>query len=122
MGLWYTHSLIMIKPTITISDFAKLDFRIGKITQAEEVEGSNKLQRLTVDFGEEIGTRNILAGIRAFYTTKQLIGKTLLFLVNLSPKKMLNEESQGMIVCADIDGRPIFLVPEEEIKPGTIVR
>lgn len=112
----------MLKPIISYPDFAKLDMRVGKIVNAEEVEGSDKLQRLTVDLGEEVGLRNILAGIRAFYSTKDLQDKLIVVLVNLEAKKMLNEESQGMLVAADVDGRPILLKPEEDVRPGTIIK
>ncbi len=112
----------MFKPTITFSDFAKLDLRVGKIVNAQDKEGSDKLVRLTVDMGEEVGQRTIFAGIRAFFTTKTLIGKLVVVLINLEPKKMLDEESQGMLIAADVDGKPILLKPEKKVKPGTLIR
>jgi methionine--tRNA ligase beta chain len=112
----------MLKPTIAFSDFAKLDFRIGQIVQVEEVEGSDNLQKLTIDLGQEIGIRTILAGIRAYYSSKELEGKAIMVLVNLESKKMLKEESQGMLIAADCEGKPILLIPESKVVPGTIVR
>lgn len=112
----------MLKPTIQFSDFAKLDLKVGKIINAEDKEGSDKLVRITVDLGEEVGKRTIFAGIRAFFTTKTLIGKLIVVLINLEPKKMLDEESQGMLIAADVDGKPVLLKPEKKVKPGTIIK
>ncbi|MCL5675914.1 MAG: methionine--tRNA ligase [Patescibacteria group bacterium] len=125
----------MLKPTIPFSVFSKLDLRIGKIIKAEEKEGSEKLVRLTVDLGEEVGQRTIFAGLRpprqatarkagikSSYPTKSLVGKLIVVLVNLEPKKMLDEESRGMLLAADVNGRPILLKPEKKVEPGTIIR
>lgn len=113
--------LNMLKPTIPFSDFAKLDLKVGKIVNAEEKEGSDKLIRLTVDLGEEVGTRTILAGLKGFYTTKALLNKLVVVVVNLEPRKMMSEESQGMILAA-VDGKPILLKPEKKVQAGTLVR
>lgn len=112
----------MIKTTIDYTDFAKLDLRVGTIIEAEEVTGSEKLVKMTVDLGEEVGKRTILAGIKAFYPTKDLIARQLIILVNLAPKKMLTEESQGMLLAADINGKPFLLKPDEEVPPGTVIK
>lgn len=112
----------MIKPTIEYPDFAKLDLRVGTITEAEEVTGSEKLIKMTVDLGEEVGKRTILAGIKAFYPTNELIGRQLIILVNLAPKKMLTEESQGMLLAADTEGKPFLLKPDQEVPAGTIIK
>lgn len=112
----------MLKPTIPFSDFAKLDLKVGKIVAAEEKEGSEKLLRLTVDLGEEVGQRTIFAGIKAFYTTKALAGKLVVVLVNLEPKKMMDEESQGMLLAADVNGKPFLLKPEKKVPAGTLIR
>ncbi len=113
---------LMLKPTIPFSDFSKLDLRVGKIVKAEDKEGSEKLLRLTVDLGEEVGQRTIFAGIKAFYPTKSLVGKLIVVLINLEPKKMLDEESQGMLIAADINGTPVLLKPEKKVPAGTGVK
>src|SRR5256885_2103335 len=89
-----------MKPIISFDDFSKLDLRIGKILQCEQKEGSEKLLRLTVDFGEE-GQKKIFSGIAQWYTSKELIGKSFLFIINLEPRKMMDEYSEGMLLAAD---------------------
>lgn len=106
-----------MKPIITYEDFAKLDIRVGEVIQCEEKEGSDKLLRLTVDFGEE-GTRNILSGIKKWYKPKDLIGKQFVFVFNLAPRKMMGEESQGMILAADGEKKPFPLKPKSKAKNG----
>lgn len=109
-----------MKPLITFTDFDKLDLRVGKIIQCEHKEGSNKLLRLTVDFGPE-GQRNILSGIAQFYTPEQLIGRTFVFILNLEPRKLMGEESQGMILAAD--GKiPLPIKPLRKVTAGTGIR
>ena len=115
--------VIVEKPKyLTIDEFAKLEARIGVVLSAEAVEGSEKLIRLMLDFGEE-QPRQILSGIHTWYEPETLVGKKLLFVVNLAPRKMMGLESQGMLMAVDgVDGRPVFLVPEGEIVPGAKVR
>ncbi len=106
--------------TLSFSDFQKIDLRIGKVLQAEKVLESRHLIRMKIDLGEE-KPRNILAGIGEWYEPKDLIGKNFIFVTNLQSKKMLGEESNGMILCADLEGKAI-LVPAPDVPPGTIVR
>src|SRR5205814_1398799 len=89
-----------MKPIVPFSDFEQLDLRVGKIINCEHKDGSNKLLRLTVDFGEE-GKRNILSGIAEFYKPEELVGKSFVFIINIEPRKIMGEESQGMILAAD---------------------
>ena len=106
-----------MKPTITFDDFAKLDLRIGTVTNCEEKEGSEKLLRLTVDFGEE-GTRTIFSGIKKWYTPEDLKGKQFVFIVNLAPRKMMGEVSNGMLLAADGE-KPEPLQATNEVPAGT---
>lgn len=106
-----------MKPTITFDEFAKMDLRIGKIIDCVRKEKSEKLLRLTVDFGEE-GTRNILTGLSAYYKPSQLKNKTFLFIINLEPRKLMGEESQGMFLCAEGE-KPIPLKPVSPASPGS---
>lgn len=108
-----------MKQTITIDDFAKLDLRVGTVVNCEEKEGSEKLLRLTVDFGEE-GIRTILSGIKQWYTPEDLKGKQFIFVFNLAPRKMMGEESQGMLLAADGE-KPLPLIPSEEAVPGASI-
>lgn len=112
----------MGKDDISFPDFQKIDFRIGKVLMAEKLAGSDNLLRLKVDLGSEIGERQILSGIAKWYTPSKLKGKKFIFVVNLAPKKMMGEESQGMILCAD-DGEKALLIPvSAKIQEGIIVR
>jgi methionine--tRNA ligase beta chain len=104
---------------ITYEDFNKLDMRMCTVLNAEEVEKSEKLIRFTLDDGSDI-PRIILSGIKAWYPDVQaLIGKTMLFVVNLEPRKMMGEESRGMLMAVDNkEGNPVFIVPENTVSAG----
>ena len=105
---------------IDINEFAKLDLRIGKIKNAERVEGSKKLIKLEVDVGDE--TRQLVAGIAEEYTPESLIGKLVPILANLKPVKLMGVESQGMILAVDVNGKPILLHPDREVPAGSGIR
>ncbi len=111
---------------LTIEEFSKLEARIGLVLSAEAVEGSEKLLRLMLDFGEE-RPRQILSGIHKWYEPETLVGKKMLFVVNLAPRQMMGLESQGMLMAIDgTEGEPVFLVPDEsfgkKVSPGAKVR
>jgi len=112
--------------TINFEDFIKLDIRVGKITLAERVEGSDKLIKLEVDFGvDESGQaikRQILAGIGKIYAPEQLLGKECPFAYNLAPRMLKGLESQGMILCPSDNGSPVLLHPDKEVPAGSIVK
>lgn len=112
----------MNKPIVSFADFQKLDLRVGKILEANPVENSNKLVKLTVDLGKDYGVRTILGGFRGDGLEEELPGKKFIFLANLEPKKMLEEVSQGMIIAADIDNKPVFVTIPQDLPEGTIVR
>ncbi len=105
--------------TISFDDFKKVELRTGKILSAEAMEGSEKLVRLKVDLGTE--TRQILAGIRTAYAPEVLVGKNVVVVANLTPRKMLGELSEGMLLAAS-DETPVLLAPEREVPPGSEVR
>lgn len=106
---------------ITIDDFFKVELRVGKVEAATHPEVSEKLIRLRVDFGNEI--RTIFTGVRPFgYIADDFIGKQFLFVTNLAPKKMIGEESQGMILAVDgSENKPLF-VSAEGMPVGARVR
>ncbi|MEO6969000.1 MAG: methionine--tRNA ligase [Rhodanobacteraceae bacterium] len=96
--------------SISIDDFAKLDLRIGKVIACEHVEGSDKLLRFELDAGE-LGARQIFSGIKAAYTNpEQLIGRHVVFIANLAPRKMRFGMSEGMILSAGGGGEQLFLL------------
>jgi methionyl-tRNA synthetase len=109
----------------TIDDFMKVDLRIALIANAEQVEGADKLVRLTLDIGEE-KTRNVFAGIKSAYDPAQLIGRLTVMVANLAPRKMKFGLSEGMVMAAsDPDGKTpgIFLLsPDAGAQPGMRVK
>lgn len=106
---------------ITYDDFARLDFRAAKIIAAEALENSEKLIRLRVSLGDE--ERQILAGIKKAYTPEDLIGKTIVIIANLAPRKLMGEVSEGMLLAAsEPDGLPVLLTVSGEIAPGAKIR
>jgi len=111
-----------MKPSISYTDFEKLDIRVGRVMSVTAPDWSNKLLRMEVDFGEEMGTKILFSGIRKWYEPEELVGKNMQFVVNMEPKKMADEESQGMLIMADTDEKPILLFLPETLQPGSVVR
>jgi methionyl-tRNA synthetase len=108
------------KSEIVYDDFAKLDLRVGIVKACEKVEKADKLLKLTIDLGSE--TRTIVSGIALHYKPDEMIGKQVVVVVNLTPRKMKGIESQGMILTAeDTDGKLRLLKPEEVVSPGSLV-
>jgi tRNA-binding protein len=109
-----------IKPTISFADLDRIDVRVGTIVSVEDVKGSDKLLKLTVDFGDH--RRSILAGIKQEREDPHEIeGRQALFVVNLEPKKMMGEVSEGMLFdIGYADGvKPALVVPERTVPNGT---
>lgn len=108
------------KNTINYDDFIKIDVRIGTIMSCVRVEKSERLLKLQVDFGDSIGTRQILTGIAKWYAPEDLIGIQTTFVVNLEPRKMMGEESQGMIFALGLsdDAKPVLLLPASSVQNG----
>jgi methionyl-tRNA synthetase len=143
---------------VTIDDFAKLEFKVGTIISAEEIEGSDRLLKLQVDFGPKIieennesetsseilhdvqddsievtdsitpieetpnEIRQILSGIKQWYKPEELVGKQFVFITNLAPRKMMGLESQGMIMAAEGEEKPIPLTVSEKVPNGSKIR
>ncbi|MBP7562601.1 MAG: methionine--tRNA ligase [Candidatus Cloacimonetes bacterium] len=103
-------------PEIDFEDFTKLDLRIVKILSAEKVKKSDKLLKLKVECGNE--ERQVVAGISKHYQADDLVGKHVAMLINLKPRKLMNEVSQGMILAAKIGDELSVLCPEKLIKSG----
>jgi tRNA-binding protein len=109
-----------IKPAISLADLERIDVRVGTILSVEDVAGSNKLLKLTVDFGDF--RHSILAGMKQERDNPcEIEGRQALFVVNLEPKKMLGETSEGMLFDIGFaDGvKPALAVPETEVPNGT---
>ena len=102
---------------ITIDDFAKVDLRVGKVKVAEKVKNADKLLRLEVDIGSEV--RQIVAGIAEAYTPETLVGRKVVIVANLAPRKLRGLESNGMIVAASLeDGQPVLAGFLEDVPVG----
>jgi methionyl-tRNA synthetase len=110
-------SIEPIADEINYDDFAKLDLRVAHIIDAKAVEKSNKLLQLTLDIGFE--TRTVFAGISSAYEPDQLIGKQVIMVANLAPRKMRFGVSEGMVLCAGSDDDGLFVLhPDNGAKPG----
>lgn len=141
------------KHIVQIDDFAKLEFKVGTVISAEEIEGSDRLLKLQVDFGskavipseerveeslnQDLSTtvemteghdeqpneiRQILSGIKQWYKPEDLVGKQFVFITNLAPRKMMGLESQGMIMAAEGEEKPIPLTVSEKVPNGAKIR
>jgi methionine--tRNA ligase beta chain len=103
---------------ISFDEFQKLDLRIGKILEANQIPGSRNLIRMIVDFGTE--KRQAVAGLLQWYKPEQLVGKKCSFILNLQRRKMMGVESQCMIFAAEDDkGNVVILQPEKDIAEGS---
>lgn len=107
-------------PRISIDDLMKVEVKVGTVRTAELVPETDKLLRLTVDFGEEAGPRQIVSGIRAYVNEPEdLIGRQLAFVTNLAPRKIKGLESNGMLFAVGQDDTFAFLSPDRPVPPGT---
>ena len=109
-----------MKSNISFEDFTKLEMRIARIIKVEEVEGADKLYKITLDVGE-LGERVVAGGFKPFYDPSEMKGKLVPYLANLEPRVIRGIESQGMIVAAG-DKEAVLLTADKEIKPGEVVR
>ena len=106
---------------ISFEEFQKMDLRIGKITEANQILGSRNLIKLVVDFGTE--TRQAVAGLVRWYQAQELVGKKCLFILNLKKRKVMGVESQCMILAAeDAEGTVTVLQPEKDVAEGSKIR
>ena len=108
------------KNTIEFEDFIKVDIRVGKVIEAENIPKSDKLLKLKVDTG--IDQRTILSGISKFYSPDDILNKKVMVLINLKARKMMGIESQGMLLLAeDSDGKLSLMQPDSDISNGAVV-
>jgi len=121
------------KPVVAFEDFAKLDLRVAKILKVENHPNADKLYKLQLDDGSGT-TRQICAGIRAYYQPEELLGQRIVIIANLAPRVIRGEESRGMLLAAsnvpktqggdaanETERRVVILSPLTEIEPGAIV-
>lgn len=108
------------KDEINFDDFVKMDIRVGTVISAEKMKKSKKLLKIKVDTG--VDTRTILSGIAQYFEPEDIIGKQVSVLINLAPRKMMGEVSEGMILMAeDVDGSLKLISPTKEVKAGSSI-
>lgn len=105
---------------IVFDQFKEINLQVAKILTAERVEGSDKLLRLQVSLGEE--DRQIVAGIGKRYNPEELVGREIVIVANLEPRKLMGLESQGMLLAADSADGPVLLQPDTEVLPGSVIK
>jgi methionyl-tRNA synthetase len=107
-------------PKIAIDDFAKVQMRVGQIIEAERIPNSRKLLRLRVDIGSEV--RQVVAGIAEAYDPAILVNRKIVLVANLKPVKLMGVESNGMVVAASNEGKPVLATFAEDVPNGTLLR
>jgi methionyl-tRNA synthetase len=105
---------------IDISEFAKVELKVGRIVTAERIEGATKLLKLQVDLGTD--TRQIVAGIAEAYAPEALVGKKIAVVANLKPARLRGVESNGMLLAASLDGKPVLLTFDADVPAGTRIK
>ncbi len=118
------------KPEIAFDEFAKVDLRVAKVLKAEEHPNADRLLKLQVDDGSG-EPRQICAGVKAYYKPEDLVGKSIVIVANLAPRKIRGEESRGMLLAASdaskeeaaegTERNVVLLMPMSDIAPGAIV-
>lgn len=107
--------------SISFDKFLQTELRVARVVEASRIEGTDRLLQLKLDVGE-LGPRQIVAGIAETYEPEQLVGKKIVIVANLKPARIRGVESQGMLLAADSDGRPIVATFGEDVAAGTRVR
>ena len=106
--------------SISYDDFTKLDLRVARILEIEKIPGKTKIVKGEIDLGDE--TRNVIIGGAEFYEPDDLVGKTVIVVANLEPKKMAGVESNAMLLAADINDKPFWLTVDSEVPSGTKIK
>ncbi len=109
------------KPLVSIDQFFQAELKVATVVAAEPVPKSNKLLKLAVDVGEE-KPRTLVAGIALAYKPEDLVGRQVVIVANLQPAKLMGVESQGMVLAASLDGKPVLLNPDTQVPNGTRVK
>ena len=106
---------------VPFEEFKKLDIRVGKVKDVQDIEGSKNLIKLIIDFDDE--ERQAVAGLKNYYKREELIDREFIFVLNLEKKKFMGEESQCMILAADDgNGNIVLLQPEKDIEVGSKIK
>ncbi len=111
---------MLLMSNISYDDFAKLDLRVAKIVATEKIPGKSRIIKGQIDLGEE--KRDVIIGGAEFYQPEELVGKTVIVVANLEPKKLAGVESNAMLLAADVNDKPYWLTVSEEVPPGTPIK
>jgi len=105
---------------VSYDDFSKLDLRVAKILSVEKIPEKSRIIKGIISLGDE--ERNVIIGGAQFYEPEDLIGKTVIVVANLEPKKMAGVESNAMLLAADIDDKPFWLTVDQDVPEGTKIK
>ena len=105
---------------VSYDDFSKLDLRVAKILSVEKIPEKSRIIKGIISLGDE--ERNVIIGGAQFYEPEDLIGKTVIVVENLEPKKMAGVESNAMLLAADIDDKPFWLTVDQDVPEGTKIK
>ncbi len=110
----------MSMSTISYDDFIKLDIRVAKIVSTEKIPGKTRIIKGTIDLGEE--KRDVIIGGAEFYELEDMVGRQVIVIANLEPKKMAGVESNAMLLAADVNNKPYWLTVNEDVPLGTQIK
>jgi len=108
-------------PNVSYDDFAKLDIRVAKIIAAEPIEGKSRIVKGRIDLGND-DIRDVIIGGAQYYQPEDIVGKTVIVIANLEPKKMAGVESNAMLLAADVDDKPFWLTVNEDVPLGSPIK
>ena len=107
-------------PNVTYDDFAKLDLRIAKILSTEKIPGKSRIIKGMIDLGEE--KREVIIGGAEYYQLEELVGRIVIVIANLEPRKIAGLESNAMLLAADVNDKPFWLTVKEDVPLGTKIK
>ena len=107
--------------TITYDDFTKLDIRVAKIIATEPIDGKSRIIKGRVDLGND-DQRDVIIGGAQYYRPEDMVGKIVIVIANLEPKKMAGVESNAMLLAADVDDKPFWLTVTEDVPLGSPIK
>ena len=106
---------------VSYDDFAKLDIKVAKIIAAEPIEGKSRIVKGRIDLGND-DIRDVIIGGAQYYQPEDIVGKTVIVIANLEPKKMAGVESNAMLLAADVDDKPFWLTVNEDVPLGSPIK
>jgi len=106
---------------VTYDDFAKLDLRVAKIIETEPIPGKSRIIKGVIDLGDN-DKRSVIIGGAQYYQPEDIIGKLVIVIANLEPKKMAGVESNAMLLAADVDDKPFWLTVSEDVPLGSPIK